>query len=94
MPSAPANRFVYLSFDVDPGEWVGWAIAHDVMTEVIACVRLRHELRHKFDPSKNDKAFSTPPLGESADQTPGLRLAAPDSIRPELCEPTCISRPA
>lgn len=60
MPSALANRFVHLNFDVDPMEWLAWAQANDIAPEVIAFLRFRPNLLHAFDPQKEDKAFPTP----------------------------------
>lgn len=60
MPSALANRFIHINFDVDMNDWVAWALANGVATEVVAFLRFRPELLHKFDPSKNEKAFPTP----------------------------------
>ena len=60
MPSALANRFVHLEFEVDLEDWVAWALGAGVMTEVIGFLRFRPGLLHSFDPRKNDKAFPTP----------------------------------
>jgi hypothetical protein len=80
-----ASRSFHLNFEVDLDDWVGWALKHDVMTEVIAFLRFRPDLPHKFDAVKNDKAFPTPRPWESSSQTLGW---TPESsrgrIRPEL----------
>jgi hypothetical protein len=60
MPSALANRFVHLNFDVDAQEWLTWAQASGIVPEVIAFIRFRPQLLHAFDPQKDDKAFPTP----------------------------------
>jgi len=60
MPSALANRFVHLDFDVDLDDWVSWGLDHGVRTEVLAFQRFRPELLYNFDPKKSDKAFATP----------------------------------
>lgn len=60
MPSALANRFVHLAFDVDAQEWLTWAQASSIAPEVIAFVRFRPQLLNAFDPQKDDKAFPTP----------------------------------
>lgn len=60
MPSALANRFVHIEFEVDLGDWVTWALDKGIMTEVIAFLQFRPALLHAFDPAKNDKAFPTP----------------------------------
>lgn len=60
MPSALANRFVHLDFEVDVDEWLAWAQKNDIKAEVTAFVRFRPNLLHAFDPQKEDKAFPTP----------------------------------
>jgi len=60
MPSALANRFVHLDFDVDANEWLTWAQGNDIAAEVTAFIRFRPTLLHAFDPQKDDKAFPTP----------------------------------
>jgi MoxR-like ATPase len=60
MPSALANRFVHLEFEVDNDSWFEWAFSNDVREEVIAFIKFRPNLLHEFDPAKNDKAFPTP----------------------------------
>ena len=60
MPSALANRFVHLNFDVDVPDWLAWAQAAGLAAEVIAFLRFRPALLHAFDPQKDDKAFPTP----------------------------------
>jgi len=58
MPSALANRFVHLSLEVDADDWTTWAIKAGVPVELVAFIRFRPELLHKFDPAQ--KAFPTP----------------------------------
>ena len=60
MPAPLANRFLHLQFDVDLNDWVAWALAHKIKTEVIAFLRFRPELLHKFDPKSADKGFPSP----------------------------------
>lgn len=60
MPSALANRFAHLHFDVDAKEWTAWAQDAGLAEEVIAFIRFRPNLLHAFDPHKDDKAFPTP----------------------------------
>jgi len=60
MPSALANRFTHLDYDVDHNDWAAWALENDVMTELIGFIRFRPELLHSFDPKKNEKAFPSP----------------------------------
>ena len=60
MPSALANRFVHLNFDVDAKEWLTWAQECEIAPAVIAFIRFRPQLLHAFDGQKDDKAFPTP----------------------------------
>jgi hypothetical protein len=60
MPTALSNRLIHFDFDVDVDDWIAWALAADVMTEVIAFIRFRRELLHAFDPTRNEKTFATP----------------------------------
>lgn len=60
MPSALANRFVHLDFNVDLDDWVDWALKNNIRSEIIAFQRFRPELLHTFDPKKNEKSFATP----------------------------------
>ena len=60
MPSALANRFVHLDFQVDAPQWLAWAQSNRIAPEVVAFIRFRPTLLHAFDPQKDDKAFPTP----------------------------------
>jgi len=60
MPSALANRFVHIEFEVHLDDWVVWALDASVITEVIAFLQWRPALLYAFDPTRNDKAFPTP----------------------------------
>jgi len=48
---SPANRSRMVHFDVEPDndDWLKWAIEHDIRVEVMAFIRWRPELLHKFD---------------------------------------------
>jgi len=60
MPSALANRFVHLHFDVDLEDWIAWGLKNDIRTEILAFQRFRPELLHNFEPKKNEKTFASP----------------------------------
>lgn len=60
MPSALANRFIHIDFDVDVEDWILWALNHNVMTELISFIRFRPPLLNAFDPKAASKAFPTP----------------------------------
>jgi hypothetical protein len=59
MSSALANRFVHLPFEPDLDDWSCWAMGPgDLRPEVVAFLRWRPELLHRFDPA--EKAFPSP----------------------------------
>lgn len=60
MPSALANRFTHIDFDVRLEDWVDWAFQAEIAPEIIAFLRFRPKLLHDFDPTRNEKAFPTP----------------------------------
>lgn len=57
--SALANRLVHLYFEVNLDDWITWGIKKgNISTSLIAFMRFRPELLHKFDP--NSKAWPSP----------------------------------
>ncbi len=60
MPSALANRFVHIDFDVDPEDWSLWAAQNGVSDLTRGFIRFRPDLLHKFDAAANPRAFPTP----------------------------------
>lgn len=60
MPSALANRFLHLDFDIDLSDWTQWALKNKIETPVIAFLRFRPGLLHDFNPQSKDKAFPSP----------------------------------
>jgi hypothetical protein len=60
MPSPLANRMTHFEYDVEPKDWVQWALDHDVSPELIAFIRFKPSLLFDFDPKKSSKAFPTP----------------------------------
>ena len=60
MPSALANRFVHIDFDVDVDDWYTWATEKGVSDITRAFIKFRPNLLHSFDPTKNERAFPTP----------------------------------
>lgn len=57
--SALANRLVHIEFEVNLDDWCTWAIEKGkVETELLAFMRFRPELLHKFD--GNSKAWPSP----------------------------------
>jgi len=76
MPSALANRFIHLDLDADLDDWISWAIKSEIKTEIMAFLRFRPELLHKFDPKTDTRAFPTPRSWEMVDKA----LPVPNSI--------------
>lgn len=60
MPSALANRFVHIDFDVDADDWYMWAVGAGISDLTRGFIRFRPGLLHKFDATKNERAFPTP----------------------------------
>lgn len=60
MPSALANRFVHIDFEVDMEDWYTWATANGISDVTRAFIRFRPNLLHSFDPATNARAFPTP----------------------------------
>lgn len=58
MSSALCNRFVHLDCEPDLDDWCKWAIRAAIEPAVIAFLRFRPELLHKFD--RSEKAFPSP----------------------------------
>jgi hypothetical protein len=60
MPSALANRFVHIDFEVDADQWLKWAQQSGISQQVRAFIRFRPSLLHDFDPKKETRAFASP----------------------------------
>jgi hypothetical protein len=60
MPSALANRFVHIDFEVDADQWLEWARKSGISRQVRAFMRFRPSLLHDFDPKKETRAFASP----------------------------------
>jgi len=58
MSSALSNRFLHINVEPDLDDWCKWAITANVEPVVIAFLRFRSELLHKFD--RNSRAFPSP----------------------------------
>jgi hypothetical protein len=64
MPSALANRFVHLDFEVDFEDWATWAADRGIHPLVQAFLRLRREML--LDTRAMDRGFPTPRSWEMA----------------------------
>lgn len=60
MPSALANRFVHIDFEVDVEDWYAWATQNGVSDITRAFIKFRPALLHSFNPGSNERAFPTP----------------------------------
>lgn len=60
MPSALANRFVHLDYDVDVDDWNTWAMENKLHDDLRAFIQFRPNLLHSFDPLTNPRAFPSP----------------------------------
>lgn len=58
MPAALANRFVHIDFEVNVDDWAHWALDHGVHSDLLAFIRFKSDMLHKFNPT--DKAFPSP----------------------------------
>lgn len=60
MPSALANRFVHLDYDVNVDDWNIWAMQNKLHDDLRAFIQFRPNLLHSFDPNTNPRAFPSP----------------------------------
>lgn len=60
MPSALANRFLHLDFEINNEDWLQWAEMHGICPEVLGFIRFKPAALYAFDPKVNPRAFPTP----------------------------------
>jgi MoxR-like ATPase len=70
MPSALANRFIHLDFEVDLDDWRRWAVRAGLDPLVIGFLSTRPELLNKRDPGA--RAFPTPRSWEMVSDALGV----------------------
>jgi hypothetical protein len=58
------SRLVHLDMEVDHGDWIKWALANDIPTEIIGFLNFKPGLLHHFDP--NATTFPCPRTWEFA----------------------------
>ncbi len=78
MGTAQASRMVHVELVVDRDDWCDWAISNGKDTRLVAFIRFRPELLHKFDPKQVDPSFPCPRTWEFADDFLQLGLPAHD----------------
>lgn len=59
-PSALANRFVHLDFEVSNDDWNVWAQDNNMHLDIRSYMRAFPANLHNFDPASNPRAFPTP----------------------------------
>lgn len=60
MSEALSSRFIHLNVQADIGDFATWAASYGLRPEVVAFVRFRPELLHRYDSKATEKAFPTP----------------------------------
>ena len=60
MPSALANRFVHIDYDVSNDDWNVWAMESDVHVDIRSYMRAFPGNLHNHDTASNLRAFPTP----------------------------------
>ena len=86
MPSALANRFIHIDFDVDADDWFDWATSAGISPMTRAFIKFRPALLHSFDATKNERAFPTPRSWTFVDNV--VQSSLPVNIEFELIEGT------
>ena len=61
MPTPLPNRFTHIDFDVNVDDWISWAMANRVHSDVIGYISYNKKMLHQFDPNTlNERGFPTP----------------------------------
>lgn len=60
MSTALSSRFLHLELDIHLDDWSQWAFANEIRPEIIAFIRFRPELLHKFNPRSGERVFPCP----------------------------------
>ncbi len=66
MPSALANRFSHINFEVNLEDWTEWATNNNINPEIISFLHFKPELLFAFNPESSEKAFCSPRTWEYA----------------------------
>ncbi len=84
MSSALGNRLIHIDYEIHLDDWITWAIEHKIETEMLAFMRFRPELLHKFD--TNSKAWPSPRSWMFANQI--MHSGLPQDVEFELLKGT------
>ena len=64
MPTPLANRFIHVTLETDPDDWIQWALDADIDIDVISYINFKNEHLNGFemalDPKYEDPGFATP----------------------------------
>lgn len=82
MPSALANRFVHIDFNVDVDDWLQWAAQNNVSQVTRGFLKFRPGLLHNFDAQSNPRAFPSPRSWRFVDDI--FRQGLPATVEREL----------
>lgn len=78
MPSALANRFIHLDFDVSNDDWNIWAQDNNIHLDIRSYMRAFPANLHNFDPATNPRAFPTPRSWSFVNDIYGAKLQPDD----------------
>jgi hypothetical protein len=85
MPSALANRFIHIEFEVNLDDWIDWARVAQVNPNIIMFIKFKPELLFAFRPDSSEKAFPTPRTWDFASR---MCRITPTKLLPEALEGT------
>lgn len=86
MSTALANRFIHITLDVDLEEWIAWALANKIRTDIVAFMRFRPGLLHDFNPNSKNKAFPSPRSWEMLSNVMDIGISS--ALEYDLCSGT------
>jgi len=86
MPTALANRFTHVNFEVNLDDWIDWAarVGH-VNPNIIGFIRFKPDMLWAFNPESSEKAFASP---RSWDFASRMIKVAPTKLLPEILNGT------
>lgn len=60
MNTALQSRLSHLTLNVNPDNWLSWAVDNDIDFRVTSFIEFRKELLHSFNPNHDDNTFACP----------------------------------